>query len=90
MPGVKKNRGRLLELTLAGAGLSRAAKANQLLVWRRQSKSRKDIKMVTLDISDDVDSIVDNYLPDINRKFREFFNKELHHVLAGKVLPVAA
>jgi hypothetical protein len=35
-----------------------------------------------VDISDDAESIVNNYLPDINRKFEEFFHREFKHVLS--------
>ncbi len=56
--------------------------SDELLVWRRRGKSRTDIEMVKLDIADDVDEIVENYLPDINRKFEEFFHREFRHVLS--------
>ncbi|EKO3578653.1 phage tail protein [Vibrio injensis] len=56
--------------------------SDEALVFRRTSKQRKSIELVTVDISDDAESIVNNYLPDINRKFEEFFHREFKHVLS--------
>lgn len=56
--------------------------SDQPLVFRRLSRARSDIEMVTIDISDDAESIVNNYLSDINRKFEEFFHREFRSVLS--------
>lgn len=56
--------------------------SDEPLVFRRTSKQRKSIELVTVEISDDAESIVNNYLPDINRKFEEFFHREFKHVLS--------
>ncbi|HFQ4959206.1 TPA: phage tail protein [Vibrio vulnificus] len=56
--------------------------SGELLVWRRRGKARTNIEMVTIDIADDVDEIVENYLPQINRKFEEFFHREFRYVLS--------
>ena len=56
--------------------------SDEPLVFRRTSKQRKSIELVTVDISDNAESIVNNYLPDINRKFEEFFHREFKHVLS--------
>ncbi|PMJ90291.1 phage tail protein [Vibrio sp. 10N.261.55.A7] len=56
--------------------------SDELLVFRRTGKQRKSIKLVTVDISDDTENIVSNYLPDINRKFEEFFHREFRTVLS--------
>lgn len=56
--------------------------SDELLVFRRTGKHRSSIKMVTIDISDEAESIVNNYLPDINRKFEEFFHREFRTVLS--------
>ncbi|CDT82290.1 phage tail protein [Vibrio splendidus] len=56
--------------------------SDELLVWRRRGKSRSSIERVEIDIADDVDSIIENYLSDINRKFEAFFHREFKHVLS--------
>ncbi|MBF4349463.1 phage tail protein, partial [Vibrio anguillarum] len=40
------------------------------------------IELVTVDISADTEEIINNYLPDINRKFEEFFHREFSNVLS--------
>lgn len=56
--------------------------SDALLVWRRRSRVRTDIEMVRLDISEETESIVAQYLPQVNRKFRELFNHEFQDVLS--------
>lgn len=56
--------------------------SGELLVWRRKSSARSDIKLVKEDISQDVEHILDFYLPEINRKFQEFFSREFTTVLS--------
>ncbi|AUI88156.1 phage tail protein [Vibrio azureus] len=65
----------------AGAFIS-PMDSDQLLVWRRRGKSNKRIESVTIEIHDEVDAIVESYLPDINRKFEAFFHREFKHVLS--------
>ena len=72
---------RVGEHFFAGAFIS-PMDSDQLLVWRRRGKARSIIERVEIDIADDVDSIVENYLPDINRKFEAFFHREFKHVLS--------
>ncbi|HIF9067541.1 TPA: phage tail protein [Photobacterium damselae] len=57
--------------------------SDKLLVFRRQNKARKSIQMVTLDISQESEEIIDSYLPDLNRKFEEFFHREFNYILSG-------
>ncbi|MDW6016770.1 phage tail protein [Vibrio plantisponsor] len=56
--------------------------SDQPLVFRRTGKGRSSIEMVTVDISEDTENIINNYLPDINRKFEEFFYREFRNVLS--------
>lgn len=56
--------------------------SDALLVWRRTGKARSSIAMVTEDISQDTERIVEFYLPEINRKFEEFFHREFRTVLS--------
>ncbi|MDK9756731.1 phage tail protein [Vibrio sp. D173a] len=65
----------------AGAFIS-PMNSDELLVWRRRGKSRSSIEKVELNIADDVDAIIENYLPDINRKFEAFFHREFKQVLS--------
>ncbi|MCD9498571.1 phage tail protein [Photobacterium carnosum] len=57
--------------------------SDQLLVFRRENKGRKSIKLVTIDISEEAEEIIDSYLPDLNRKFEEFFHREFQFILSG-------
>ncbi|CAG9001776.1 MAG: hypothetical protein CENE_03803 [Candidatus Celerinatantimonas neptuna] len=57
--------------------------SHELLVWRRRSRVRSDIELVTLDIADESEAIVARYVPQVNRKFRELFDREFQHVLSG-------
>ncbi|WED23073.1 phage tail protein [Vibrio sp. JC009] len=54
--------------------------SDELLVFRRTGKSRSSIELVTEDISEDTEEIINNYLPDINRKFEEFFVREFRSI----------
>ncbi|WP_338328619.1 phage tail protein [Vibrio aestuarianus] len=56
--------------------------SDELLVFRRTGKQRSSIELVTVDISADTEEIINNYLPDINRKFEEFFHREFRNVLS--------
>ncbi|MGD8109379.1 phage tail protein [Vibrio sp. TRT 17S01] len=49
--------------------------SDELLVFRRTGKGRS-VELVTENISEDTEAIINNYLPDINRKFEEFFVRE--------------
>ncbi|MBF4296732.1 phage tail protein, partial [Vibrio anguillarum] len=64
-----------------GAFISRM-QSDELLVFRRTGKQRSSIELVTVDISADTEEIINNYLPDINRKFEEFFHREFSNVLS--------
>ncbi len=64
-----------------GAFIS-SMQSDQPLVFRRTGKGRSSIEMVTVDISEDTENIINNYLPDINRKFEEFFHREFRNVLS--------
>ncbi len=64
-----------------GAFIS-SMQSDQTLVFRRTGKGRSSIEMVTVDISEDTENIINNYLPDINRKFEEFFHREFRNVLS--------
>ncbi|MEL6113761.1 phage tail protein [Photobacterium sp. SP02] len=57
--------------------------SDQLLVFRRTMKGRKSIQLVTMDISDQAEEIIDSYLPELNRKFEEHFHREFRYVLSG-------
>ncbi|BDR34304.1 hypothetical protein PDY_13520 [Photobacterium damselae subsp. damselae] len=57
--------------------------SDQLLVFRRENKNRHSIKAVTLEIGDETEEIIDSYLPDLNRKFEEFFHREFNYILSG-------
>ncbi|EKO3992760.1 phage tail protein [Vibrio fluvialis] len=57
-------------------------RSDQPLVFRRTGKARSSIEMVTVDISEDTENIINNYLPDINRKFEEFFHREFRNILS--------
>lgn len=57
--------------------------SDQLLVFRRKSKARKSIALVTIEIGEEADAIIDSYLPDLNRKFEEFFHREYKFILSG-------
>lgn len=64
-----------------GAFISRM-QSDELLVFRRTGKQRSSIELITVDISADTEEIINNYLPDINRKFEEFFHREFRNVLS--------
>lgn len=57
--------------------------SDQLLVFRRQSRARKSIKLVTMDISEQSEEIIESYLPELNRKFEEHFHHEFKFVLSS-------
>ncbi|WP_318438151.1 phage tail protein [Photobacterium leiognathi] len=57
--------------------------SDQLLVFRRKSKARKSIALVAIEIGEEADAIIDSYLPDLNRKFEEFFHREYKFILSG-------
>ncbi|MFD2177857.1 phage tail protein [Veronia pacifica] len=52
--------------------------SSELLVWRRTGKSRKSIRLVTLEIAGEAEDIIGTYQIELNRKFQEYFSREFH------------
>lgn len=57
--------------------------SDELLVWRRTGQSRSVIERVTLDIAEEAEEIIGSYLTELNKKFKEHFDREFQFVLSG-------
>lgn len=56
--------------------------SDELLVWRRTGKYRKEIEMVTFEFAHEAEEIIGSYATEINVRFREYFNVEFQLLLS--------